>query len=495
MRRSTVGLVGGLAVVAAALVAPGAAAPVGAAPTATVLPSTGLLDRHPVHLEASGLAPGEDVVVLQCGGPDPADCAQIDAEVHILPPNVALERVDAEGEVDVVVAALRSFTAGSGAVDCTVAACSLRVLALDGDLATLVDVPLSFAATGTYQWPEATLEVTYPKALVDGGPLDVTGTGYHWWYQFSPTTGPIAPTEVCRAVDDPDPDADCVFGLNLEEGPGFRAQYAQVGYGEGTAMGRVTVDRHLDLPSGEWDCAAQGCTLALSQDRNPVSNRVALQWAPEWAPWPTAKAFVEEVDRRILGMPETMTSRVMSLTAALTSRELTGAEHLATVTQYPGYQLPPDLARRKDRAVAEVTRQYVAFLGRRPDTTGLAFWTQRLRQGRPVSWMADAFGATAEFRAQYQGLTDAQVVDRAYQRLLGRPGDPQGRGYWIGRLDGGTSRAQLVLLMARSAEFRAREDDHAVIEVMTYGLLGRAATAGEWALTKQEAARRLMASR
>lgn len=462
-------LVAGLVVAGTAVAVPAVAGPpAGAAVNVTVTPSTDLLDFHPVEVTATGLVPGATYVLTQCQGDECAGPGD-----GFLPANVAVLDADGTGALSETIAVSRST--------CPTGPCTVRVLSLEPEIATVGETPITLAPTGRYQHPEATLEVSYPGPLRDGGPVTVDGEGYHRWFRISRTFPAMALTEVCRAVDgEPDLEDDCVEGFSDVDGQ-LRLDYATVTH-DGTASGTVRPLRYLDLPDGTWDCRLQGCTIALSQGRNPVSERVPLEWGPEWAGWTDAVAFVSDLYARISSAAPSG-GAVDALAAALQEGSTTGPEVVREVA-----------GQTQGQAVAEVTRQYVALLGRRPDTAGLRFWATRLQQGRPVSWMADAFGASAEFRAQYGGLTAAQIVDRAYQRLLYRPGDAAGRAHWIGRLQRGESPARVVLLMARSAEFRARQADHAVIEAITFGLLDRAATAMEWGAEPVVVARRALAA-
>jgi len=170
--------------------------------------------------------------------------------------------------------------------------------------------------------------------------------------------------------------------------------------------------------------------------------------------------------------------------AQLASRDLTNAELALRLAA----------SVRADSTIGEVTRLYTAFFGRRPDTAGLNYWVGRLRAGASATSVAQAYGATAEFRRQYDGLSNAAVVDRAYLRTLSRPAEASGRAYWIGRLDAGLSRAGLVQRFAQSAEFRVREAGHVTAATLTLGLLGRAPSAEEWTSAGLSLARALLAS-
>src|SRR5262249_43905722 len=80
----------------------------------------------------------------------------------------------------------------------------------------------------------------------------------------------------------------------------------------------------------------------------------------------------------------------------------------------------------------------------------------------------------------------ARVVDRYYQRYLGRGADPVGRAGWAQALSSGFSREQFALGILTSAEFAARNPGDAGFIVGLYQTsLGRQPSAFEvnnWAL-------------
>jgi hypothetical protein len=191
---------------------------------------------------------------------------------------------------------------------------------------------------------------------------------------------------------------------------------------------------------------------------------VPLEFTPEWAPWPDVDRFIAEAVEPVRGAPLAPTARA-EVAAALTAHTLRGN---AAIVQAAAAGTPGDAT------VGEVARLYRAFFGRRVETGGLGYWSGRLQAGDPVTSVARAFGGTAEFRAQYDGLGNAEVVTRAYANTLGRAPDPGGAAYWTDRLDRGLARWALILHFARSAEFRAREANRVAVTRITWGLLGRA---------------------
>jgi hypothetical protein len=94
---------------------------------------------------------------------------------------------------------------------------------------------------------------------------------------------------------------------------------------------------------------------------------------------------------------------------------------------------------------------YVDILGREADPAGLGFWTDRLRTGvtTPEVYLR-SLADSDEFDSLHPSSGD--VVDFWYQQIFGRAPDAGGRAYWIGRLDGGMTRAVLVASLQNSDE-------------------------------------------
>jgi hypothetical protein len=106
---------------------------------------------------------------------------------------------------------------------------------------------------------------------------------------------------------------------------------------------------------------------------------------------------------------------------------------------------------------AQVVRLYEAALDRLPDQGGLNFWIGAVQNGQPLSSLASGFLASAEFQARFGGAgsSNGAFVDQLYLNVLGRAGEAEGRQFWAGSLDRGTSRADVLAAFSESAENRA----------------------------------------
>lgn len=107
-------------------------------------------------------------------------------------------------------------------------------------------------------------------------------------------------------------------------------------------------------------------------------------------------------------------------------------------------------------AAAQVSRLYLAALGRGAEQGGLNGWVGLLRAGTPLAALGDGFLGSSEFAARY-GLPDnGRFVDLLYQNVLGRAADPAGRAGWVGALDGGASRSSVLIGFSESDEHKGR---------------------------------------
>ncbi len=105
----------------------------------------------------------------------------------------------------------------------------------------------------------------------------------------------------------------------------------------------------------------------------------------------------------------------------------------------------------------QLTRLYQAAYGRSPDPAGLDYWTDRYRSGSSLLEIATSFIASAEFEARNGSQpTHAHIVAGLFQNVLGRAGDQASRTYWIGRLDAGASRAEVLIAFSESPQNVAR---------------------------------------
>jgi hypothetical protein len=114
-------------------------------------------------------------------------------------------------------------------------------------------------------------------------------------------------------------------------------------------------------------------------------------------------------------------------------------------------------AHTPDAQTASVARLYYATLDRAPDAAGLTFWTSKLAaQAATLVDEATALADSPEFKGHYGNLGDAAFVGQLYENVLGRPADAAGLATWTQALAHGASRGNVVTSFSESAEFKDR---------------------------------------
>ena len=113
-------------------------------------------------------------------------------------------------------------------------------------------------------------------------------------------------------------------------------------------------------------------------------------------------------------------------------------------------------------------RVYKAAFNRTPDLGGLGFWISGMDGGESLNAVAQGFVNSAEFKTVYGASpTNAQIVTRFYDNVLGRAADSGGYNYWLGILDSG--QASVAGVLASFSE--SPENQAAVIGVIGNGIL------------------------
>jgi hypothetical protein len=124
--------------------------------------------------------------------------------------------------------------------------------------------------------------------------------------------------------------------------------------------------------------------------------------------------------------------------------------------------------------VAPVVRLYFATFLRVPDYAGLAGNAALVRNGAvSLLQLADFFVASPEFAATYGALDNTAFVTLLYNNVLGRAPDPAGLSGWVGLLNGGMSRGQVLLGFSDSAEYQAAMAREVLVTMMYTAMLRR----------------------
>jgi len=101
----------------------------------------------------------------------------------------------------------------------------------------------------------------------------------------------------------------------------------------------------------------------------------------------------------------------------------------------------------------DVFRVYQATLGRNPDATGFAAWTNEASKGTDFSDIVEGFVSSKEFQKSYGDLDNESFVELLYNNVLERGSDAVGLAGWLEALESGRSRSQVVEAFAQSQEF------------------------------------------
>lgn len=129
--------------------------------------------------------------------------------------------------------------------------------------------------------------------------------------------------------------------------------------------------------------------------------------------------------------------------------------------------LVADLAASPAWATATVVRLYAITLGRTGDPAGVRHWSDEIRsRQQTVAEVASMFYASSEYFNRTGGTTQLWLED-LYGKLLGRPADPAGDGYWTG-VTATTGRAGVALRFFQSPESRGSR-----VAALYLRLLGR----------------------
>jgi hypothetical protein len=84
----------------------------------------------------------------------------------------------------------------------------------------------------------------------------------------------------------------------------------------------------------------------------------------------------------------------------------------------------------------DIQKLYVAYFNRPADTAGLAYWETIVENAKGSTASVSAnFAASAEYKAAYANMSNADVVNKIYMNLFGRPAEETGKAYWANLLD------------------------------------------------------------
>ncbi|NMA97948.1 MAG: DUF4214 domain-containing protein [Phyllobacteriaceae bacterium] len=98
-------------------------------------------------------------------------------------------------------------------------------------------------------------------------------------------------------------------------------------------------------------------------------------------------------------------------------------------------------------------RIYQAAFDRTPDPLGLSYWVDAMDNGLNLYQVASGFIGSAEFASVYgSNVSNLALVEKLYQNVLGRDGEPAGIIYWESELNGGVGRDVVLAGFSESPE-------------------------------------------
>lgn len=129
--------------------------------------------------------------------------------------------------------------------------------------------------------------------------------------------------------------------------------------------------------------------------------------------------------------------------------------------------------------VAPVSRLFLAYFMRIPDTSGLQFWINEKLNGKTINTISDSFAASTEFINTYGSLDNTAFVNLVYSNLFNRSADTGGFNYWKGQLDNSIdTRGNVMASFSESTENVSLTQSNIRVISFYYGMLRRAPDQG-----------------
>jgi hypothetical protein len=111
------------------------------------------------------------------------------------------------------------------------------------------------------------------------------------------------------------------------------------------------------------------------------------------------------------------------------------------------------LALDTEGTAGQIFRLYQAAFNRPPDLAGVGFWLAANEAGVTLEQIADAFIRSAEFQSLYgANSTTEDFIIKIYLNALHRPAEPSGHAFWTKAIEGGTTRAAVLVFFSESIE-------------------------------------------
>ena len=103
-----------------------------------------------------------------------------------------------------------------------------------------------------------------------------------------------------------------------------------------------------------------------------------------------------------------------------------------------------------------VYRLYLSYFLRAPDDGGGSYWNGQAANGMSMNSISNFFAGSTEFTSRYGTLSNDEFLTLIYANVLTRTPDSGGYSFWIGQLNAGMSRGDVMLAFSDAAEFIVR---------------------------------------
>ncbi|HZH28968.1 MAG TPA: DUF4214 domain-containing protein [Azospirillaceae bacterium] len=105
---------------------------------------------------------------------------------------------------------------------------------------------------------------------------------------------------------------------------------------------------------------------------------------------------------------------------------------------------------------SDIQKLYLALFNRPADPAGLAYWEQQAaKNGGRLDAVLNAFAASPEYKALYDGKSAVETVKQFHLNLFGRPAEPEGVAHWaelLGRDSAGAGSIAFAMLSGATGD-------------------------------------------
>ncbi|HWJ62150.1 MAG TPA: DUF4214 domain-containing protein [Acidimicrobiales bacterium] len=133
-----------------------------------------------------------------------------------------------------------------------------------------------------------------------------------------------------------------------------------------------------------------------------------------------------------------------------------------------------------DDARGPVMRLYWAFFHRMPDLNGLNYWVGKYQGGMTLKAIANSFAKSSEFKTKYGSVSNDAFITLVYQNVLERDPDGPGKAHWVGRLEDGVTRGEMMTAFSESNEGIRKMRGEIDSILLAIGMLHRLPTPAEF---------------